>query len=81
MIFYDSVGRAVPRAFLEKTLGLGCLPLSVRSRSQEGNPLGCNGFDQLSFDQYAHGEGIYLAGIHLQTSPFELESICLDLNK
>ena len=53
----------------------------TRSRSQEVNPLGCNGFDQLSLDRYAHGEGIYLAGIHLQTSPFELESICLDLNK
>ena len=45
------------------------------------NRWGCNGFDQLSFDQYAHGEGVYLAGIHLQTPPFELESICLDLNK
>ena len=35
---------------------------------------GCNGFDQFSLDRYAHGEGIYLAGIHLQKSPFELES-------
>ena len=41
------------------------------------NRWGCNGFDQFCLDRYAHGEGIYLAGIHLQTSPFELESLSI----